>query len=192
MKICNEIKDEDINIEVYKITGAGGQHCGWSNSVKITHIPTGIVVKSEYERSQHKNKEVALKMLKSRLFNPCEVFEKLIPLEKVCFKFNLLDVEDEIWWIETPFLGLYNDLINLYFSKKSKDLYHFIQDAGSNAEHLKDKRIQNILNSLDVKVVDERLALSINLKEASIRRMYSLINVVIQVNSSLTFLKGGK
>jgi len=187
-----EIKDEDIKIENYgRSEGAGGQHCGTNFAVKITHIPTGIVVKAD-EHFGHKNKELALKMLKLRLYRQSKVFEKLLLLEQGGYEFRLYDEEDLIYLIETPFRGLYNDPINLYFNDKNKDLYFVIQDAGSNAEQLEDKRIQNILKSLDVKVVDKRLALVINLKEASLPRTYNLINAVIQVNTLVEFLKGEK
>ena len=91
-EIVIDIDESEVRIDVYRASGAGGQHVNkTSSAVRITHLPTGVVAQCQQESSQHRNKEIAYKVLKSRLYQ----LEKDKQNQKMQ---NLHDEKDEIAW----------------------------------------------------------------------------------------------
>ncbi len=128
------IEDKDIRIDTYRASGAGGQHVNKTESaIRITHLPTGIVVQCQNDRSQHKNKATALKMLRSKLYD----------LEQK--KQNSNEVEkSEIGWghqIRSYVLAPYQQI---------KDLRSNI--AYSNVESILDGDLDDIIESVLISI----------------------------------------
>lgn len=87
-----EIDEKDLRIDVFRASGAGGQHVNkTSSAIRITHQPTGVVVSCQQEKSQHRNREIAFKMLQSRLYQ----MEKQKQEEKLQ---DMHDSKGEIAW----------------------------------------------------------------------------------------------
>lgn len=91
-----DIRDEDLRVDTYRAGGAGGQHINKTDSaVRLTHLPTGVVVACQNERSQHKNKATAMKLLKAKLYE-LEAAKKQDELDKIAGERRKIDFGSQI------------------------------------------------------------------------------------------------
>jgi len=129
-----EIKDEDLRIETFRAGGAGGQHVNKTESaVRITHIPTGIVVTCQDERSQHQNREKAMRILMARLR---EYYEK--------------QKEGEIKNLRRIYIGSgdRSEKIRTYNFPQNRVTDHRINFTVYNLENVMDGELDEIINAL--------------------------------------------
>ena len=91
-----EVRDEDLRIDTYRSSGAGGQHVNKTDSaVRLTHLPSGIVVACQNERSQHKNKATAMRLLKAKLYEK-EMEKKREEMDKLAGERRKIDFGSQI------------------------------------------------------------------------------------------------
>ena len=128
-----EIKDEDIRIDTYRSSGAGGQHINkTSSAIRITHLPTGIVVQCQNERSQHLNKDKAMQMLRAKLY--------LIKQQENAD--NLADIRGEVTDI-----GFGNQIRSYVLQPYTMVKDHRTNTENSNASSVLDGNIDMFINA---------------------------------------------
>ena len=128
-----EIADEDLKIDTYRASGAGGQHVNkTSSAIRITHLPTGIVVQCQNERSQHHNKEKAMQMLKAKL--------KLIKEQEQADKVS--DIRGEVKEI-----GFGNQIRSYVMQPYTMVKDHRTNEENSNVTAVLDGNIDSFINA---------------------------------------------
>jgi len=91
-----EVRDEDLRVDTYRASGAGGQHINKTDSaVRLTHLPTGVVVACQSGRSQHKNKDTAMRLLKAKLYE-LELEKKREEMNKIAGERKKIDFGSQI------------------------------------------------------------------------------------------------
>ncbi|MGN0170366.1 MAG: peptide chain release factor 2 [Lachnospiraceae bacterium] len=128
-----EVRDEDIRVDTYRSSGAGGQHINkTSSAIRITHLPTGIVVQCQNERSQHMNKEKAMQMLKAKLY----ILEQQKTAE------NLADIRGEVTEI-----GWGNQIRSYVLQPYTLVKDHRTNEENGNAQSVLDGNIDAFINA---------------------------------------------
>ena len=128
-----EINSEELRIDTYRSSGAGGQHVNTTDSaIRITHIPTGIIVQCQNERSQHKNRDVAMKMLRS----------KLIELKNVEKNEMLSGVRGEV-----KDIGWSNQIRSYVFHPYNMVKDHRTDEETGNAQAVMDGQLDPFMNA---------------------------------------------
>ena len=139
-----KVLDSDLKIDTYRASGAGGQHVNKTESaIRITHIPTGVVVTCQDESSQHKNKAAALKVLRSRLL---ATQQEKIAKERATARKNMVSTGDRSAKIRT------------YNFPQGRITDHRINFTEYNLEAIMDGQINSILENL--KLADQQEQLS--------------------------------
>ena len=139
-----EVLDSDLKIDTYRASGAGGQHVNKTESaIRITHIPTGVVVTCQDETSQHKNKAAALKVLRSRLL---AAQKEKIAKERATARKNMVSTGDRSAKIRT------------YNFPQGRITDHRINFTEYNLEAIMDGQISSIIENLKLADQQDQLA----------------------------------
>ena len=139
-----EVLDSDLKIDTYRASGAGGQHVNKTESaIRITHIPTGVVVTCQDETSQHKNKAAALKVLRSRLL---AAQKEKIAKERATARKNMVSTGDRSAKIRT------------YNFPQGRITDHRINFTEYNLEAIMDGQISSVIENLKLADQQDQLA----------------------------------